>query len=143
MTFQRAARLAAATLALASLTVAHAEGSLSVDVKAQMPVSCEASVVASQVVSITPLLINATIRENCNTRHDLSFIYDPRHVIRPSRLFVTYDGKAPDVRTTGAETFTNLPHRNVTKPLTISYSGGTTLQRQALAQTWRISVTVR
>lgn len=139
--------LATLTIAavLSALTAAHApvraDSGVNVNVRSNLPVSCEASIVTSQLVTTTPLLINATIRRVCNTKHDLSVTYNPQSVTQPSRLSITFDGAAPNVKLSGAQVFTNLPHTNSTKPLTIRYSGGTLLQRRELARTWGITVT--
>ncbi|MEQ1864521.1 MAG: hypothetical protein ABL996_07685 [Micropepsaceae bacterium] len=136
-------RLATLALALMSfaLVSAHADSAVNIDVRSNLPVSCEASIVTSQLVTTTPLLINATIRRICNTKHDLSVTYNPQSVTQPNRLFITFDSAAPNVKLSGAQVFTNLPHTNSIKPLTIRYSGGTLLQRRELARTWGITVT--
>lgn len=135
--------LLAALAALALLSPARAEPSVGVDVRSHLPVSCRVSVVASQVVTITPLLINATVAEACNTKHDLSVTYNTLLVIHPNRLTITYDGRPPNVPTPGNQTWTNLAATNTQKPLVIRYSGGTRSQRELLAQTWGITVTPR
>jgi hypothetical protein len=134
-----------ATLALVASSFApvsgRADSGLNIDLRSNLPVSCEASIVTSQLVTTTPLLINATIRRVCNTKHDLSVTYNPQSVTQPARLSITFDGAAPNVKLSGAQIFTNLPHTNSIKPLTIRYSGGTLLQRKELARTWGITVT--
>jgi hypothetical protein len=126
---------------LAAIAPTSAGNGINVDVRSNLPVSCEASVVSSQLVTITPLLINATVHRACNTKHDLSVTYNPLSVTQPNRLFITFDSAAPNLKMSGVQVFTNLPHTDSIKPLTIRYSGGTLLQRQALASTWGITVT--
>ena len=113
-----------------------------VDVHSRVPVACEATIVTSNVVTITPLLINATVHQSCNTTHDLSVTYIPQSVTSPNRLSITFDGASPNVKLSGSQTFTNLAHTISSKPLIIRYSGGTTLQRKALANSLGIAVTV-
>lgn len=112
-----------------------------IDVRSTLPVACEASIVVSQIVTITPLLINASVHQACNTRHDLSVTYAPLSVMQPSRLFVTFDGASPNIKAPGSQTFTNLAHTDSVKPLTIRYAGGTILQRKELVRTLGIAVT--
>jgi hypothetical protein len=125
---------------IGALSPVRADNDISIDLRSNLPVSCEASVVASTLVTITPLLINATVRRVCNTKHDFAVNYAPQSVSQPARLTITFDGAAPNVKLAGSQIFTNLPPTNSIKPLTIRYSGGTLLQRQELARTWRITV---
>lgn len=139
-----AASIVSAALICSSIAAASASPSETrVSVHARLPVACEATIVASTVVTITPLLINATVHQSCNTRHDLSVTYVPQSVTNPTRLVITFDGALPNVKAPGVQTFTNLTHTVSDKPLVIRYSGGTTLQRQALAKSLGIAVTVR
>lgn len=134
----------AATAALAlSAPAAQADNSTGVDVRSHLPVSCQVSVVSSQIVTITPLLINATVAEACNTKHDLSVTYNTLLVIHPNRLTITYNGLPPNVPTPGNQTWTNLPATNAQKQLVIRYTGGTRSQRELLARNWGITVTPR
>jgi hypothetical protein len=126
---------------IAALAPVHADDGVKFDVRSNLPVSCEASIVASTLVTITPLLINATVRRVCNTKHDLAVSYPPLSVSQPTRLSITFDGAAPNVKLPGSQIFTNLPHTNSIKSLTIRYSGGTLGQRQELARSWKITVT--
>ena len=142
--FERSwATIVAAGALLAAAVTAQAEGSVDVDIKSRLPVSCEVTVVSSTVVTLTPLLINASVREKCNARHDLTVTYNTALVIRPTQLSITYDGGLPNVPTAGAQSFTNLPARTAVKPLVIRYSGGTLTQRRLLSQNWAITVTPR
>lgn len=142
--FERSwAVVAAAGVLLAASATAQAEGAVDVDIKSRLPVSCEVTVASSTIVTLTPLLINASIREKCNARHDLTVIYNTALVIRPAQLTITYDARPPNDPMPGGQSFTNLPARTAVKPLVIRYSGGTLTQRRLLSQNWSITVTPR
>ena len=113
------------------------------EVHSSVPIACQAEIVSSQLLSITPLAINAVVRQTCNSTHDLSVTYNAASVTSPSKLLISLDGSAPSFKLSSAQVFASLGPTESDNPVTIRYNAGTTAQRQELAQGWSITVTPR
>ena len=123
-----------------SIQQAWAENGTNVEVRSSMPVACQADIVSSQLITITPLAINATVHQSCNATHDLSVVFGAASVSAPSKLIITFDGVLPNLKLSNAQVFVNLLPTDAVKPVTIRYNAGTLAQRQELARTWGITV---
>ena len=136
-------RYACAAIAMISIfmdTSAKA-GSANVQITTRVPLVCEASIVSSNVVSLSPLLINARVRQACNSAHELSVTYLPVNLTRPNLLLMTFAGQDPVSKTPGDVSFGNFQSTSAVKFLRIFYAGGTLSERQQLAATIHIAVT--
>ena len=127
--------------AIAFASPPAAAGSANVQIQAHVPVVCEASIVGFHIVTIAPLIIDARVRQACNSTHELSVTYAPTNLTHPHLLFMALGGETPDAMTPGDVTFGNLQHTNSIKPLRIFYAGGTRHEREQLAHTIAIAVT--
>lgn len=122
---------------------ASADSSVNMQVHSNLPISCHLEIVASQIISITPLAIDASVQQSCNTRHDLAVTFSAASVTRPAQLIITLDGAAPSVKLSSSQVFAALAPTESTKPLTIRYNAGTLAQRQQLAATWGLTISPR
>ncbi|MEQ1754252.1 MAG: hypothetical protein ABL973_08960 [Micropepsaceae bacterium] len=135
--------LMAVVLFPASRFNAIAGDTANMEVHSSVPIACQAEIVSSQLLTITPLAINAVVRQTCNTTHDLSVTYNAASVISPSKLFITLEATLPSFKLSSAQVFAGLEPTESDKPVTIRYNAGTTAQRLELAQGWGITVTPR
>lgn len=133
--------------ALASTAVfqvpAIAGDTANMEVHSSVPIVCQAEVLSSQLISITPLAINAVVRQTCNATHDLAVTFNAASVTSPSKLIITLDNTLPSFKQSTAQVFASLGPTESDKPVTIRYNAGTLAQRQDLAQSWGITVTPR
>lgn len=135
--------LPACLIALLFAPPASADSSVNMQVHSTLPISCHSDIVSSEVVSITPLVIDAQVQQSCNTRHDLAVTFSAASVASPAKLIITLDGVAPSVKLASSQIFANLAPTESVKPLRISYNAGTLAQRQQLAATWGLTITPR
>lgn len=110
-------------LALGGLGPSAAGDSASVDIRAQVPIACSASLVSKSRETSDPLFLRVTVERNCNAIHTLSVTYEPAALSAPSALNVVFDGAPPSGVGAGTVTFSNLAITNSQKTLTIAYSG--------------------
>src|SRR4051812_39659054 len=73
----------------------------SLNVRTSAPVACSADA-SFQVVRFSPLLIDATVHQVCNTLHELTVTYQPEHLSNPVSLHITLEGSSPDSRGPGS-----------------------------------------
>ncbi|MCE9521903.1 MAG: hypothetical protein K8S25_05660 [Alphaproteobacteria bacterium] len=125
----------------AATSVATYAASTGVQIQANVPLVCEASILSSNVVTFTPLVINAQVQQSCNSTHELKVTYAPANLTRPNLLFMFLAGQPPVAKTPGDVDFGNFQSTNLVKRLRILYAGGTLGERQQLAQTIAIAVT--
>ena len=115
--------------------------STGVQITSTVPLTCDANILSWNVVTFTPLLINARVQQSCNSAHDLSVTYAPANVTTPNLLFMFLGGQPPVATTPGDIDFGNFQSTNVIKRLRILYSGGTLAERHQLSHTIAIAIT--
>lgn len=130
-----------AGLALVGLAPSAARDSAGVDIRAQVPVACSASLVTVSQVTFDPLRLRATVERNCNAIHTLAVTYAPAALSNPSSLNIVFDGALPSGSGAGTVTFSNLPMTNSQKILTVAYSGPPG-ERTSIKNTVAIQVSV-
>ena len=129
------------TLACTFAAPALAGGSASVEVRAQVPVACSATIVTSTQITSDPLLIHANVQRNCNATHTLTVTYKPLNPSNPASLVMTLGGNPPTSGAPGAKAFRNLPSSNTTTLLTIVYAGPPA-ERTEIANSFAIQISV-
>lgn len=132
-------KLIAAACAMAA--PASAGSSAGIELRAQVPISCAASLIAVTEVTFNPLLINATVQRNCNTAHTLLVTYLPASLSNPSSLNMSFNGNGPNASAPGSMTFGNLASANSTQVLTVAYAGPPA-ERTQIKTTLAIQVSV-
>lgn len=134
--------LVAAMAASLAASVAFAGGAANVEIKAQVAAACSVAIVGPiSEVTFNPLLLHASVQENCNGTHSLTVTYSPSTLSNPSSLVLTFNGAPPTSMAPGIVTFANLPMTNATKLLTIAYSGPPP-ERTSIKNTVAIGVSV-
>jgi len=134
------------SLALAALTAsqAGADTSVNMQVHSSLPISCNADVVSSTIVSMSPILtIEAQVRQSCNTHHDLAVTFGAVSGIVPNKLSIKFDGVVSTVKQLNSQLFPNLAPTDSVKALEIVYTGTNLAQRQQLAATWGLTISPR
>lgn len=132
------------SFALLSLALGAAAGpadaaSARFTIRGYVPLICNASIVSSAVSDGAALRIDAQVNQSCNAKHQMSVRFAPD--ADTSGLSVVYNGHAPSTAAPGLRAFGQERFAREVRQLRIAYTGGTTAQRQALAQTVTIEVT--
>src|SRR5262245_634601 len=92
-----------------TVVAAAATGAGAITVKTQSPVECSADATFT-VVRLSPLIIDASVHQRCNTTHALVVTYQPETLTNPQHLAITLEGQQPNVSAPGSASFTNLPY---------------------------------
>ena len=114
---------AAAVVALCLAVAPASADSARVEVRANVPASCEFSPGAAEVVTFRPLLIRVPLTRDCNTTHTVTVTYDPDVLSNPNLLVMALGAVTPTSKAPGVVTFANLPYTNSTRILRIGYAG--------------------
>jgi len=136
-----AAPLAAALGFALLLPGAAGAATASFEIRAYLPLTCQADITSYDVASAETLTIDAVVHQSCNASNQLSVRYDGAAVANPAGLSITYAGRPPVARSSGEATFAQDRYINALRPLRITYAGGSEADRQRLAATVTVDVT--
>lgn len=127
----------AATTAAGVMSMAHA-GTISFRIQAVVPVFCEAEVAGTGTTSGG--LVQANLKQHCNTDHLLTVSVDPEIASRATTLRIVLDGDARSAVGLGSADFPQAARFNGLRQLSISTSGLSQRDSERLARSVTVSV---
>ena len=126
---------------LLALPTRSAGASATLEIGANVPLACEASIETFEIVSAEPLRIAVGVRQSCNSTHAVSVTYDPDDLSQPGQLSMVYGERQPVASAPGEVSFGTFRHTQSLTRLYIAYDGGTRDEREQLSRTIAIALT--